>query len=269
MNRKITSAAAALYLWASPTLAGAAPVDKMAAAEEKRVEFVLGNVTFTLFHEIGHALVSELELPVLGREEDAVDRFATYLLTPEGGEDEDSDPSTILVDAINGWFLSSAQTELDDIQWWDEHGPDRQRAYQIACLLYGADPDKFKKMADEIKLPKARRETCPGEHESNEASWLKVVEPHVLPDGEKPVAIKVSYASPGAYRAERDLLKESGIVEAVAGEVGETLRLPRPIRIKMMSCGEANAFWDSDKAEIQLCYELVREFGELFDQNAS
>jgi putative metallopeptidase DUF4344 len=45
--------------------------------EQKRQQFaafVLGNVTFVLLHEMAHALVHELNLPVLGREEDAAVR---------------------------------------------------------------------------------------------------------------------------------------------------------------------------------------------------
>ena len=268
MGVRTAIAAAALCLWSFgfTGLAEAAKVTTSAAAEQKH-EFVLGNLVFTLFHEVGHALVSEFELPVLGREEDAVDRLATYLLTPEGDEDEDSDSSTILIDAINGWFVSSARTELDEIEWWGEHGPDQQRAYQIACLLYGSDPAKFRSLAEEVELPKERRASCPAEHESNEASWLKVLEAHVLGDGEKPSAkVRVSYGSPGAYRAERDLLKESEIVETIAGELSETFRLPRPLRIRAKSCGEANAFWNSDEAQIEICYELLREYGDLFEE---
>src|SRR5262245_2197605 len=41
------------------------------------VEFTLGNIFFSLFHELGHAAVTEMGLPVLGREEDAADSFAT------------------------------------------------------------------------------------------------------------------------------------------------------------------------------------------------
>jgi Putative metallopeptidase len=42
--------------------------------EQKRQQlaaFVVGNVSFVLLHEMAHALVHELNLPVLGREEDA------------------------------------------------------------------------------------------------------------------------------------------------------------------------------------------------------
>jgi hypothetical protein len=48
--------------------------------------FVEGNLYFLGYHELGHALVSELDLPVVGREEDAVDRLAIWMMTPEEGE---------------------------------------------------------------------------------------------------------------------------------------------------------------------------------------
>src|SRR4051794_23338588 len=41
---------------------------------EKRlaiIEFVFGNVLFAAGHELGHGVIREFELPVLGREEDA------------------------------------------------------------------------------------------------------------------------------------------------------------------------------------------------------
>jgi hypothetical protein len=274
MRKGLLNAALALCLWVGmPACSEAATPGPNSNPEtkadtlEKRAEFVLGNIVFVLFHEVGHALVSEFELPVLGREEDAVDRFATFLLTPEGDEDEESDPSTILIDAMRGWFAASKRTELADIEWWGEHGPDQQRAYQIACLLYGADTKKFKKLADEVRLPEERKESCPGEAESNTASWVKVVEPHVLDDGEKPPKrVTVSYGAAGEYSVERDLLKESELLEGIASEVTAAFRLPRKLTIKAQTCGEPNAFWDSEAAEVQICYELVREYGELFDQ---
>lgn len=33
-----------------------------------------------LFHELGHAFISLYDLPITGREEDAVDQFAAILL---------------------------------------------------------------------------------------------------------------------------------------------------------------------------------------------
>ena len=41
------------------------------AQQMDMIEFVVGNMLFVGFHELGHALIHELGLPVLGREEDA------------------------------------------------------------------------------------------------------------------------------------------------------------------------------------------------------
>jgi Putative metallopeptidase len=50
------------------------------------VEFVAGNLLFVLFHELGHALVSEMGLPVLGKEEDAVDAYAVLAMLMTGNK---------------------------------------------------------------------------------------------------------------------------------------------------------------------------------------
>src|SRR3982751_4078057 len=53
---------------------------RMRAMSEKTkrqlVEFVTGNTMFVMAHELGHGLINEMSMPVLGREEDAADSFA-------------------------------------------------------------------------------------------------------------------------------------------------------------------------------------------------
>ena len=56
------------------------------AARRRFVEFVIGNTLFTLTHELGHAVIQVFELPVLGREEDAADTFATLALLHVGSD---------------------------------------------------------------------------------------------------------------------------------------------------------------------------------------
>jgi hypothetical protein len=36
------------------------------------MEFVAGNMLFVLLHKLGHAAVSEFDIPVLGKEKDAL-----------------------------------------------------------------------------------------------------------------------------------------------------------------------------------------------------
>jgi hypothetical protein len=241
---------------------------KAGAPADEAASFALGNVLFVMFHEMGHAMISEFELPVLGREEDAVDNFASMLLTPDN-EDPELDAS-ILVDAIAGWFASAQMTQLEDIPWWDEHGPDQQRAYQIACVLYGSAAGAYDELAESIGMPADRRATCEGEYQAVSTGWGKLLAPHLLDDGEAPKArITVTFEDAGEYAAERAMLKESELLETIANEISTSFRLPRPLRMKALKCGDPNAFWDPNEGEISVCYELVRHYHELYGQLAA
>jgi hypothetical protein len=52
----------------------------ISAADSPEVRFVVGNALWTLVHEMGHALIAELNVGILGREEDAADCIATIAL---------------------------------------------------------------------------------------------------------------------------------------------------------------------------------------------
>src|SRR3954469_1446355 len=51
---------------------------------DQLIEFIIGNTLFTLTHELGHAVISEFQLPVIGREEDAADALPTLALLHVG-----------------------------------------------------------------------------------------------------------------------------------------------------------------------------------------
>src|SRR5262249_35713434 len=74
-------------------------------SDQKRqqlAEFVAGNMLFALLHETGHALVTEMELPVLGRDEDAADAFAVVMLLKVGT----TMSHRVVVEAAKAWFLT-------------------------------------------------------------------------------------------------------------------------------------------------------------------
>ena len=75
-------------------------------AKRQLVEFVLGNTLFVMAHEMGHALMYEMNMPVLGREEDAADSFAVVTALHIGtGFSE-----RVLLEAAKGWVLSANAT---------------------------------------------------------------------------------------------------------------------------------------------------------------
>jgi len=87
---------------------------------------------FVLMHELGHALVQELSLPVLGIEESYVDGFAAVLL----GESNMSEGS-----ALAGWFFGSQP----NTPFSDSHRANPQRLGDLVCWGIGADPTLLEK----------------------------------------------------------------------------------------------------------------------------
>jgi hypothetical protein len=113
---------------------------------------------FVGFHEMGHALTDLFHLPMLGRAEDAADSFATIALLNAGSEFS----INVLVQAARGLFLSDRRDrkQREELDFSDVHGLDRQRAYQIICLMIGSDQERFGELADWVRMPRERKRTC-------------------------------------------------------------------------------------------------------------
>jgi uncharacterized protein YbdZ (MbtH family) len=132
---------------------------------------------FVFHHELGHALVDLLDLPITGKEEDAVDDLATLVLLHdwEGGD-------TSALNAADSFYMmgerEQSDADEDDIEklpYYDEHSFGKQRFYQIACIVYGFDPDTHSDLVGE-SLPKERAAGCEEEYEQKARSWERLLE---------------------------------------------------------------------------------------------
>ncbi len=132
----------------------------------------VGDATiFVFFHELGHALIDVYDLPITGKEEDAVDQLSTIIVadgSPEGA-----------ASAFNGAlaFAITAPDDLDDSAFWGVHSMNQQRFYNIICLLYGQDPKAHKDLVNDEVLPKDRAASCPSEYARAEKAWDKILNP--------------------------------------------------------------------------------------------
>lgn len=223
-------------------------------------QFVSGTLRFVLLHEIGHGFVDLYDIPVLGREEDAADRFATWWMAPDGEGQDGTDAI-----AAMEWWLASAKTSglsREQLAWWDEHGIDEQRGFQIACLLYGADPARFAAAAD-AGLPEERRQSCVDEAHRNDRAWTRLLADGLRPAGSPPGdPIPVTYEDTTDFATEQAYLMGSGILEAVSSALGQWTLKPG-IAIRAAECKEINAFWDPDGRVLTMCYELVRDYLQI------
>jgi hypothetical protein len=142
----------------------------------KPTEATVSATQFVTAHEMGHALVHELKLPITGREEDAVDGFAAYLLAdnPKFG------PMTAFSAALFFDALSAGSGALSDADFADEHSVNQQRTYQFLCWVYGSDTKRFKSLVGPDLLPKSRAVQCPAEWQQVKTSWDTLLRPYAL-----------------------------------------------------------------------------------------
>jgi hypothetical protein len=141
--------------------------------QEQVKQLIRGAVFFVFFHEVGHALVHELGVPVTGREEDAVDQFATLLLLEQGERGEQA----VLSGAL--FFLGLSVKRAAPAKLWGEHSLDKQRFYNIACWLYGASPFRHANLVAQGLLPAERAARCGDELAQMRRSWKTIADPRL------------------------------------------------------------------------------------------
>ena len=148
------------------------------------VDTVVGPFFDTVLHEFSHAVFDMFFTPMFGREEDAADQLAAYLYLQLG---EDEVRRLIMGTAYNYLIVEthsedSAQTADEFIEDSAEtHSLPAQRAYNLLCMAYGANPKLFADLVSKGYLPKDRAEFCEEEYEQVQQAYRDLIEPHVDP----------------------------------------------------------------------------------------
>lgn len=159
-------------------LADAETEEEVAAAGES----VAGATLFIFFHEAGHALVDLYDLPITGKEEDAVDQLATLILLEAGEDGENAaldGASSFITEEAGEETGAEGEAGLEDLAFWDEHSLDEQRFYNIVCWIYGKDPAGYAYLVEDETLPGDRAASCPGEYERMSKAWDTLLEQYV------------------------------------------------------------------------------------------
>ncbi|WP_299013238.1 DUF4344 domain-containing metallopeptidase [uncultured Photobacterium sp.] len=130
----------------------------------------LDTLLHTLLHELGHAFVADNNIPVLGKEEDAVDNFATVLLLNyiESGDE-------VAISAADLFAYEDQQIEaFDSLDFIDEHSLDIQRYYYTLCLIYGSNPEQHSQLLEDIEkdFKTEREDVCEEEFERVSHNWM-------------------------------------------------------------------------------------------------
>jgi hypothetical protein len=145
-----------------------------------RAEVILGGTIGVTLHEMGHAIFHIQGIPRLGREEDAADMIAGFMMMQFGK----SVALTTIKGTYNVWHHFNALDLLDNkgapspAAEADVHSLSGQRAVNFLCIAYGGDPATFKQLADAF-LPPVRKPNCANEYRQADRAFRKTVLPDV------------------------------------------------------------------------------------------
>ena len=145
------------------------------------LRYVRANVRFMVLHETGHALVHLLDLPVTGRQEDAVDQLAAILMLRFAGLEET--PLEVIgnLRLAANWMLSRSTGAYNLDAYAGAHALGEQRYFNLQCLIYGTDPERFAGMVDATDLTAERAKGCAREMRQVSRAWLRLLLPHLAP----------------------------------------------------------------------------------------
>ncbi|MBI4144979.1 hypothetical protein HY493_02130 [Candidatus Woesearchaeota archaeon] len=126
---------------------------------------VYSTVQFILQHEEGHAYIDLNDVPITGREEDVADQFAFsldyffYIVLTDLYPEDNLTKNEKSINAAK-WFFLGSDDELSSLAFYDEHGLDKQRYYNIMCWVYGTGPQEYSYFVEEGYLPEERAKRC-------------------------------------------------------------------------------------------------------------
>lgn len=243
-----------LYAWlfcaCLVTPGGAAPVDANSR------DFIASNLIAIFYHEIGHALIDIMRLPIYGQEEDAADVLSALLVHKSFTEEG----ALRVAKATAQGFLrehESLAASGDDVAYWDVHGPDLQRYFTFVCLFYGADPQARQAYADELNLPPFRQQTCADEYRQAARAWEPVMDRLTKKGHGRPIRFLADYRVDVFGHLAIDVIEEQ------VASMNSEMTLPDSLLVRVEACGTSNSFYDPDLREILVCTEYARSLSEL------
>lgn len=224
--------------------------------DKKTSDFVAANMIAIYYHELGHALIDILKLPIFGQEEDAADVLSAVLIHEFFGEES----AVQIAYATASGFLGDRDINAalrDEVAYWDVHGPDLQRYYTFVCLFFGANPDDRHDVARDLRLPEGRMETCEEEYDQADSSWGGVIDDLVENGGGSSIRFLAD------HRVDELGKMAIEVIEAEVTAMNKDLSLPKRLLVRVEPCDTVNAFYDLKTREIIMCTEFAEWLADV------
>ena len=159
---------------------------------------------FILGHELGHAIIRQLNLPLTGLEEDSADGFATFFTV----NDKDTGPNAALGGAVLFDAMGSKRPNLTLEDFSSDHPVILQRVYNFLCCVVGSDPQRLQNpLVTDGYLPQGRAMLCRKEWTQLNYGWWTLLEPYVTDSSKK-------QTKAARQQAAKDLEDENNVLPA-------------------------------------------------------
>jgi len=169
---------------------------KLFPMKVSRDGFIAGVFAGVILHETGHALFDILDVPIMGREEDAADEISTFVALQFQPKLADA---VVAAYADVGETFANPPTKAPDTKaadypkdktlqcfadpfcaFADVHGAWGQRFYNTLCLMYGGNPTHYAFLESGGWLPKDR--DCKAEYAQVRHAFAKTIYPFIDTD---------------------------------------------------------------------------------------
>lgn len=139
---------------------------------------LIGPTVEVFLHEVGHAMLQLLDIPFFGREEDAADYIAAFIMLQFCGND-----SRRLI--LGASFISGSEAMEEEgkapqlVSLADVHSLPAVRHFNRWCMAYGYNKELFADALTMGKLPPHRARNCRYEYIRNEMAYNELVRPYI------------------------------------------------------------------------------------------
>ncbi len=204
-----------------------------------------------VLHEVGHGLIREFDLPILGNEETMADAFATHYVThflPNRALD-------VLAARTTSLMIEAREVPRDKWPVTGEHNNDARRAHQIAALAVAADPEKYTALAKRLGMSDNQINSARDYGSEIHRSWRRILKPLMMPDGARSKEARIKFDPSDKLLAQ---IRSGRLV----GEIESALTRfdwHSQVTVSFMQ-GDGGAGWSRSKRTVTVYTEYIRRF---------
>ncbi len=140
-----------------------------------------------VLHELGHAVIREFDLMVLGNEETMADAFATHMLAEHFPERAHA----AITARVTSLMIEAGEAPRDTWTVRGEHDNDARRAYQIAALAIAADRKKYASVAEIVGMSERDIIRARDYAADIHRAWRRTLAPLMMPTGKRSTEARI------------------------------------------------------------------------------